>query len=228
MSPKSMIIAALIVSGLSAASFSAHAQSRQHSYQAYAIVDFKTDRPKDEIIGAAERILDGYASDFASNRPIGVPVPSEPGRFELVNPLANSQLGGLAALAGVRAQSFMVATCNGAVWQADVTRRINNSQELRATLCLFPYRNEAGAGYHLDLFASDTAISGGGISMRLGRALANRLVGTPREFTENMMRQTVQAIEMRTGAEAVVLEVEPFIAGLGTITEAQSPERPAS
>ncbi|WP_269220960.1 hypothetical protein [Brevundimonas vesicularis] len=76
------------------------------------------------------------------------------------------------------------------------------------------YAREDRQGYHLNMFASDTAMSGGGVTERLGRALANRLVGTPQEFTENMLRGTVQAIEARTGASAILIEGEPEIPGL--------------
>ncbi|WP_309091922.1 hypothetical protein [Phenylobacterium sp.] len=192
----------------------AEAQSRQRSYQAYAVIDFQTEAPKGQVIDAAERILEGYASDFQSNRPIAVQTPEQPGRFQLTNPLAESRLAGLAALGGVSTQQYMVATCDGAVWTANVNRSVSGSQQLRVQLCLFPYKNAEREGYHLNLFASDTAMSGGGLSERFGRALANRLVGTPRDFTENMLRQTVQAIEATTGAAAVLVEGEPEIPGL--------------
>lgn len=205
--------AAIAIAAVSIAT-TAEAQNRQRSYQAYAIIDFETDAPKGPVIDAAERILQGYASDFQSNRPIAVQTPEQPGRFTLSNPLADSRLAGLAALGGVSTQQFMVADCQGAVWTANVQRSVSGSQQLRVQLCLFPYKNDEREGYHLNLFASDTAISGGGMTERLGRALANRLVGTPRDFTENMLRQTVQAIEAQTGASAVLIEGEPEIPGL--------------
>ena len=213
MKMKSIAAAAALLAAAGIAS-AAEAQNRQRSYQAYAIIDIETEAAKGVIIDAAERVLEGYASDFQSNRPIAVQTPEQPGRFVLSNPLAESRLAGLAALGGVSTQQFMVATCDGAVWTAHVTRRVSGSQELRTTLCLFPYAREDRQGYHLNMFASDTAMSGGGVTERLGRALANRLVGTPQEFTENMLRGTVQAIEARTGASAILIEGEPEIPGL--------------
>lgn len=208
-----MSAAAVALTAVSVAT-AAEAQNRQRSYQAYAVIDFQTDAAKGPVIDAAERILQSYASDFQSNRPIAVQTPEQPGRFTLSNPLAESRLGALAALGGVSTQQFMVADCEGAVWTANVQRAVSGSQQLRVQMCLFPYRNEEREGYHLNLFASDTAISGGGLTERFGRALANRLVGTPRDFTENMLRQTVQAIEAQTGASAVLIEGEPEIPGL--------------
>jgi|SRR3990167_3647364 len=211
---KSIAAAAAALLAAAGIASAAEAQNRQRSYQAYAIIDIETEAAKGVIIDAAERVLEGYASDFQSNRPIAVQTPEQPGRFVLSNPLAESRLAGLAALGGVSTQQFMVATCDGAVWTAHVTRRVSGSQELRTTLCLFPYAREDRQGYHLNMFASDTAMSGGGVTERLGRALANRLVGTPQEFTENMLRGTVQAIEARTGASAILIEGEPEIPGL--------------
>lgn len=209
-----LAVSAAVLAFTTVAAAPAEAQNRQRSYQAYAVIDFQTEASKDQVIDAAERILQNYASDFQSNRPIAVQTPEQPGRFQLTNPLAESRLAGLAALGGVSTQQFMVATCDGAVWTANVNRSVSGSQQLRVQLCLFPYKNEEREGYHLNLFASDTAISGGGLTERFGRALANRLVGTPRDFTENMLRQTVQAIEASTDSSAVLIEGEPEIPGL--------------
>lgn len=192
----------------------AEAQSRQRSYQAYAIIDLRTDASKTTLINAAEQILAGYSTDLNTNRPIAVQTPEQPGRFQLMNPLADSRLGALAALGGVSTQSFMVATCDGAVWVAHLQRSISGSQQLRATLCLFPYKNEDRQGYHLNLYASDTAQQGGSLTERFGRAVSNRIVGTPQEFTERMLKETVVAMEMSSGASAVLIEGEPEIPGL--------------
>lgn len=210
--PAFVLAAILAATSLSTAS----AQSRQASYQAYAVIDLPTDAPKATLIDAAERVLDRYTTDLSTNRPIAVQTPTQPGRFKLENPLAQHPMASLAALGGVSPQQFMVATCEGAVWTAQVQRAISGSQQLRATFCLFPYRNETAAGYHLNIYASDTAQTGGNVSERLGRALANRVVGTPRDFTERMLKETVAAMETSSGAVAVLLEGEPEIPGLVT------------
>ncbi|QYC12386.1 hypothetical protein [Brevundimonas nasdae] len=209
---KALALAAVVGVGMASA---AEAQNRSRSYQAYAVIDLQTDAPKARLIDAAERALSGYASDLNTSRPIAVQTPERPGRFKLENPLGeNSRLGALAALGGVSAQSFMIATCDGAVWVANLTRSISGSQQMRATLCLFPYANDQRQGYHLNLFVNDTAESGGGLSQRFGRAVAGRLVGTPQEFTERMLKDTVFAMEGASGASAVLIEGEPEIPGL--------------
>lgn len=211
---KTKLAAAALAALVTAAVTPAAAQNRNASYQAYAIIDFRTDAPKADVIDAAERILAGYSTDLNTNRPIAVQTPETPGRFKLTNPLANSQFAALAALGNVSSQSFMVATCDGAVWVANLSRRISGSQNMRATLCLFPYADGERRGYHLNMFTNDTAEQGGGLTERFGRALAGRVVGTPQEFTERMLKDTVSAIEARTGAAAVLIEGEPEIPGL--------------
>lgn len=52
------------------------------------------------------------------------------------------------------------------------------------------------------------------MSERFGRALANRVIGSPEEFTANMLRETVAAIESATDSSAILIEGEPEIPGL--------------
>ena len=208
---RAFALATVVATGFAA---EAQAQNRNASYQAYAIIDLETDARKADLIEAGERVLAGYSTDLNTTRPIAVPTPEQPARFKLENPLANSPLAGLAAMAGANNQSFLMATCEGAVWTADLTRSISGSQNLRATLCLFPYSNEDRTGYHLNLFVNDTQEKGGGLTQRFGRMVANRVVGTPQEFTERMLRETVIAMEAASGASAILIEGEPEIPGL--------------
>lgn len=197
----------------------ADAQSRSASYQMYAIIDFETDAPKRVVMDAAEQSLGRHSTDFQFNRPIAVPTPEEPGRFALVNPLQNSPLGALAALSGGMAQ-YQVATCEGAVWTANANRNISGSQALRVQMCLFPYANAERRGYHLNIYANDVTERGGGLSERLGRAIAQRAVGSPREWTERMLKEAVGAVSAAAAAPAILIEGEPEIEGLGIQPEA--------
>lgn len=211
---KKTLTVSLAALALIATSSAAHAQTRTSSYQAYAVIDLVTDAPKATLIDAAERALAGYSTDLNTVRPIAVQTPERPGRFKLENPLADSRLGALAAMGGASTQSFMIATCEGAVWIANLNRSISGSQNMRATLCLFPYANDKRQGYHLNLFVNDTAERGGGLTQRFGRAVSGRLVGTPQEFTERMLKDTVMSMEASSGASAVLIEGEPEIPGL--------------
>lgn len=204
-------LAAVVSVGFAA---EANAQNRNASYQAYAIIDLETDAHKNALIEAGERILAGYSTDLNTVRPIAVRTPEQPERFKLENPLANSPLAGLATMGGANAQSFLIASCEGSVWTANLSRSISGSQHLRATLCLFPYSNENRTGYHLNLFVNDTQEKGGGMTQRFGRMLTNRVIGTPQEFTERMLRETVMAMEAASGASAILIEGEPEIPGL--------------
>lgn len=57
--------AAIAITGFAA---SAEAQTRNRSYQAYAIIDFETEARKGAAIDAAERVLQRYASDCPSSK----------------------------------------------------------------------------------------------------------------------------------------------------------------
>ena len=213
--PTCAVAMGLIALALSGAS--ASAQSRSSAYQAYVIVDLNTTAPKRTLMDAAEKALSPYTTQLDTARPIGIRTPQEPGRFELTNPLADPRLGSLgplAALAGAHSQSFMMATCEGAVWTANLQRQISGSQNLRATLCLFPYKNDTAEGYHLNVYMSDVHNQGGNISQRLGRAMVGRLIGTPEDFTKRMINDTVTALETAAATRAVLVESDPDDFGL--------------
>ena len=215
--PTCAVAMGLMAVALSAAP--ASAQSRSSAYQAYVIVDFNTMAPKRTLMDAAETALDRYTTQLDTVRPIGIRTPEEPGRFELTNPLSDPRLGSLgplAALAGARSQSFVTATCEGAVWTASLQRQISGSQNLKATLCLFPYKNDTAEGYHLNVYMSDVHDQGGNISQRLGRAMVGRLIGTPEDFTKRMIIDTVTAIETAADTRAVLVESDPDDFGLAT------------
>lgn len=80
-----VITGALVAAATVAVAAQANAASNR-SYQAYAIVDFKTDAPKAMLADTVEKAIAGYASDLQTNRPIGVPMPETPGRCTNTRP----------------------------------------------------------------------------------------------------------------------------------------------
>ena len=185
----------------------ANAQRADRSIELYHIFDIKTDAARGEVIRAITDSLNNNVSDSETITPLvrGAP-PEVPGTFELVDPLENSRLGGLAALMGAsqRAQLKQVQ-CDGAVWIANALRRIEGSHNLRITMCLFPYTD----GYHLDVYAMDTQEKGGSLFKKLGRALAGAVVGDPREWTNKTIVGTVRSVRKKTGAEVSYVEGQP-------------------
>lgn len=185
----------------------AHAQRADRSIEIYHIFDLKTDAPRAEVTRAITDSLNNNVSDIETIMPLvrGAP-PETPGTFELVDPFENSRLGAFGALIGAsqRAQLKQVQ-CDGAVWIANAVRRIRGSQNLRLTMCLFPYTE----GYHLDVYAVDTEEKGGGLAAKLGRAIAGAVVKDPREWTNKTIVGTVRSVANKTGATVTYVEGQP-------------------
>ena len=189
----------------------AAAQQADRSIEIYHIFDLKTDASRTEITRAITDSLNANVTDSDTVMPLvrGEP-PEKPGTFELVDPFENSRLGGLGALIGAsqRAQLKQVQ-CDGAVWIANAVRRIRGSQNLRLTMCLFPYTE----GYHLDIYAVDTQEKGGGLAAKLGRAIAGAVVKNPREWTNKAIVGTVRSVANKTGAVVTYVEGQPAFEG---------------
>ena len=185
----------------------AHAQRADRSIEIYHIFDLKTDAPRAEVTRAITDSLNNNVSDSETTMLLvrGAP-PETPGTFELVDPFENSRLGAFGALIGAsqRAQLKQVQ-CDGAVWIANAVRRIRGSQNLRLTMCLFPYTE----GYHLDVYAVDTEEKGGGLAAKLGRAIAGAVVKDPREWTNKTIVGTVRSVANKTGATVTYVEGQP-------------------
>ena len=200
-----------IASVMLATAAPAAAQRADRSIEIYHIFDLKTDASRTEITRAITDSLNANVTDSDTVMPLvrGEP-PETPGTFELVDPFENSRLGGLGALIGAsqRAQLKQVQ-CDGAVWIANAVRRIRGSQNLRLTMCLFPYTD----GYHLDVYAVDTQEKGGGLAAKLGRAIAGAVVKNPREWTNKAIVGTVRSVANKTSAVVTYVEGQPAFEG---------------
>ncbi len=196
-----LVVAALFLSA-GTAHASADISSTQEEYQ---IFRWKTDALKRVMIQAATSSLAHHASGWQTTIPIVIDEPSPEGRFELINPLANSPLAGLAALGGASALQFRVATCDGAVWMSNIQRDVEGSQHLRVTACLFP----SSSGYDLDLYTTDVHDQGGGLSQMLGRAIAGRQVGSPKAWKNRLQDGVVADLTQAAGAPVIYVEGQP-------------------
>ena len=187
------------------------AQSVEQASELYHIFDFKTDAPRRDVIAAADLGLRNNTNDRTATTPIVMgPPPAAPGRVRIVDPLSSGQLGGLAALVGAAQMAQLKqATCEGAVWVANAVRRTHRTQNLRLTLCLFPY----AGGYQLDVYGVDTQQKGGSLSDRLGRAIGQKLVGDAAGWTNKTILDVVRSVRARTGAIVTYVEGQPEFTG---------------
>lgn len=183
---------------------------RNQTTEHYYIFDIKTTADVSTVIAAASRGLRQNANDVQESRgiPDGGGVSAKPGRFKVVNPLQNSQLGALAAMSGGGAMLKM-AVCDGASWQA-MSDRNTGPHQLRITACIYPYQG----GYHLDMHGISNQQSGGAdIGMALGAVMAHAVVGDPSAWTQKAFMDTVRQVGKETGASVTLVEGFPEIQG---------------
>jgi hypothetical protein len=206
----------LLISAVTAFAISGAAQAyeRNATTEMAWVLDVQTSASKTQLAAATEAALRRYTSGLNVVTPLMMgPPPAEPGGLTIVDPLANSPLAGLAAFAGASAQGMRVAKCDGASFIAMGQRNISGAQSLRMTTCLFPYSSGQKQGYRLAMHVMDTHERGGNLSLMLGRAMANRVVGDPKTWTRRMVTDVIGSVEAAAAAPAVLIEGQPDLEG---------------
>lgn len=157
-----------------------------------------------EISGALVTALQKNTNSVNVSRDIPPhPLPEQPGRFELVNPFANSNLGALAAASG---NNLRTPTCEGAIVtaQATDTSMGNYGENTSFHTCLWQYKD----GFHLDVYTRFTVASGSFNPATLGATLARTVVGDTSQFIPRTLDSIVKEIES-TGANVSLVEAYP-------------------
>lgn len=208
-------VAAAGFSGCAAGnSYLAH---RSTTVEMYHIFDIKT-RADTGVVSKA--VADGLAQNTGTISQItplqiGKSVPAEPGRFRIDNTrdkLAGTGMGALIDIIGSRTgeKSMKRANCDDAVWHSRAERSITGSSNLVLHSCLYKYQQ----GYNLDVYAVFEKIEGG-----LGRVLqgpVESLVGSPEQWVNKTILDTVRSIELVTGSKVVRLEGQPELTEMPT------------
>lgn len=182
--------------------------AKKQTVEYYRIFDIKTSANRQTVAKAASNGMGRNVNNAQEAMPIpsSSDVAEKPGRFTLKNPFEGTQLAALTA-AGAGSLGNRVAMCDGATWTAKAERRIQGSNSLKLTACLFQYKD----GYHLDMYAVFTKQEGG--LMQISRDMANAMVGTPEEWTEKTFLDIVRSIRVQTGADVALLEAQPELSG---------------
>lgn len=189
---------------------------RRESVEMYYIFDVKTKLSSAQI---GQSTVDGLARNTGSvvqNKPLmlGGRLPEKAGRFQLVD--MSAQLGGLGQLAMMGGTTLMrIAKCDNASWTGKATRNITGSDVLQLYACLYPYRE----GYHLNVYATFSKVSGG--AMGIPRDIAHSIVGTPEQWVAKTINDMVSSIETTTRSKVVLLEGQPELASLPAIVGAR-------
>lgn len=157
----------------------------------YAIYDMKDmqNRTPDDVADIYIDTLKTIMSDVRVTRNLPPsPLPEQPGRFKLVNPLGNSGLGALAAANGA---SLNIPLCEGAyvVVASDNKGMSRWGENTRFYNCLWQYKD----GWHLDWYVSFDKQSGGVSADAMASALVQSVTGDSRKnmktYRENIIRK---------------------------------------
>lgn len=191
--------------------------NRTTTVEMYHIFDIKTNSGTGIVVKAAADGLAQNTSDINQVTPLqmGKTVPVEPGRFVIEDvgaklAASNAGLGALMQMGAMQngGVSMKAAKCDDAVWTSRAQRSIAGSSNLTLYSCLYKYQ----AGYRLDTYAVFQKTEGG--LSQVSRDIANSLVGTPEQWVNKTILDTVHAIENVTGTKAVRIEGQPELTEL--------------
>jgi hypothetical protein len=192
---------------------------RQEVIEIYHVWDAKTPVDPDRMIKAT---ADGIARNTGSinqSRPLmkSNRLPEVPGRFEIVDgagAIQGTGFGAMMAMAGQSALTLRSAKCDGAVWSSQAIREVTGSDHLRLQTCLYRYKG----GYQINQYAIFTKRSGG--LMQIAREASQAMVGTPEEWLNKTIVDTVRSVESATGATVTYVEGQPTIGNLPKVDTA--------
>lgn len=199
------------------ASGNSYLAHRSTTVEMYHIFDIKTQAATSVVATAAADGLAQNTNDIQQVTPLqmGKTVPDEPGRFVIDDvgarlAGANPGLGAMMQMAAMQngGVGIKAAKCDDAVWTSRAQRSLSGSSNLTLYSCLYKYQ----AGYRLDTYAIFNKTEGG--LSQVSRDIANSLVGTPEQWVNKTILDTVHAIETATGAKAVRLEGQPELIDL--------------
>jgi hypothetical protein len=192
---------------------------RQEMVEIYHVWDVKTSATPDKIIKATADGIARNTNSINQIRPLikTGPLPDLPGRFEIVDGAAamrGTGFGSFMAMAGGGSLSMNSAICNGAVWSSQAIRNISGSDHLRLFTCLYRYKT----GYQINQYAIFTKRSGG--VMQLAREASQAIVGTPEEWLNKTIVDTIRSVESSLGVASSYVEGQPAIGNLPKVDAA--------
>jgi len=199
------------------ASGNSYLAHRSTTVEMYHIFDIKTRTGTGEVVKAAADGLAQNTSDIYQVTPLqmGKAVPVEPGRFVIDDVGAklagsNTGLGTMMEMVAMQNGGLRLKTakCEDAVWTSRAQRNVSGSSNLTLYSCLYKYQ----AGYRLDIYAVFNKTEGG--LQQVPFDIASALVGTPEQWVNKTILDTVRSIESATGAKVVRLEGQPELIDL--------------
>lgn len=210
-----IIAAAIALTGC--ATGNAYLANRSSTVEMYHIFDIKTSADTAKVSKAAADGLAQNTNQITQNTPlqIGKTTPAAPGRFtieDMSQKFAGTGMGSMLQMAQMQngGVSIKSANCEGAVWTSRAVRSIAGSSNLTLYSCLYKYQ----AGYQLDTYAVFQKTEGG--LGQISRDISSSIVGTPEQWVNKTIVDTVRSIEAATGSRVVRIEGQPELAELPT------------
>lgn len=165
----------------------ANSNQKSETRTGYAIVDVPGTPPTDirQLVAAVKDGLEKTGYEFAVTMdPPPSPLPLQPGRFEVVDPLGKSNLGALMAASG---QSLKVAKCDSATLVASLKndRHRQYGEDTMFVACVYAY----SGGYNIDVWHRYSIQSG-----NLGASLARTVVGDSSQFIPRTIESIVAGV----------------------------------
>lgn len=212
-----LVIIPVLVSLAGCATGNSYMANRSTTIEMYHIFDIKTKVNTNIVTKAIADGLTQNTSDLSQVSPLqmGKLIPNEPGRFVIEDVAANfggTGIGGMMQLASMQngGVTMKAAKCTDAVWTSRAQRSIAGSSNLTLYSCLYKYK----AGYQLNTYAVFQKTEGG--IYQISRDLANSIVGTPEQWVNKTILDTVNSIEKATSTKVVHVEGQPELTELPT------------
>ena len=190
---------------------------RHETEEIYHIFDAQTTASPDAIIHAATDGVTRNTNNVQTTRPVNLhaskTLPTEPGRFDVIDvadAFKGTGMGAIMALGQNNAgfQNLKQAKCEGALWTAKAVRDIPGSSRLDLYICIYRYTK----GYNVDMYANFIKNSGG--VNAITSAVASSIAGTPDEWVNKTMVDTMRSIQQATHAKISHVEGQPEIGNL--------------
>ncbi len=212
-----LVIIPILVSLTGCATGNSYMANRSTTIEMYHIFDIKTKASTNIVTKAIADGLTQNTNDLNQVSPLqmGKLIPDTPGRFIIEDVAANfggTGIGGMMQLASMQngGVTMKAAKCTDAVWTSRAQRSIAGSSNLTLYSCLYKYK----VGYQLNTYAVFQKTEGG--IYQISRDLANSIVGTPEQWVNKTILDTVNSIEKATSTKVVHVEGQPELTELPT------------
>ncbi len=170
--------------------------------EGYRIYDLKEVSSLSSLTSSLKKSLQTNSDKavFTNNLPPH-PLPEKPGRFQVVNPFANSNMGALMAAQG---GGIRVPKCDKSPFTGMTQDNFDGSENTTFFVCLQPYVE----GYHMDIYYAFTKVSGGFSPEALGKSLAQSVAGDSSQFIPRTIADLEKAAQ-NSGAKVKLIESYP-------------------